>query len=301
MIMDTMTSLRVFCMVAELKSFAAAAKRLNLSPAMASKHVMHLESRLRVRLLNRTSRRVSLTESGALYFDQSRRTLEELDEVESAISNVAVSPRGTLRLSAPVWSASPCFVRMLAEYNRRYPDVCLNMDLSGRIVNLVDEGFDLALRATTRDRLDPGLIARPLTEIVFRLFGSPRYLERTGRPQTIPELSGHALLCYSGMNVGETLVLDGPDGQLKVAVRSVMLSENETILHMGAIHGMGLVFLPSWMVEADLAAGRLEAVLPEQVSFSNTLHAVYPSRKYLSAKVRTFIDFLASQLPPTAE
>jgi DNA-binding transcriptional LysR family regulator len=295
--MDTMTSLRVFCMVAELKSFSAAAKRLNLSPAMVSKHVLHLESRMGVRLLNRTSRHVSPTEPGALYFDQGRRMLDELDEVESAISNVAVTPRGTLRLSAPVWSASPCFVSTLAEYNHRYPDVCLDMDLSGRIVNLVDEGFDLALRATTRDRLDPGLIARPLMEIAFCLLGSPHYLERTGRPRNIAELSGHALLRYSGMNVGDNLMLDSPEGQLKVAIRTVMLSENETLLHMGAIQGMGLVFLPTWMVEADLASGRLEAVLPDEIRFSNTLHAVYPSRKYLSAKVRSFVDFLASQLP----
>lgn len=299
--MDTLISLRVFCMVAELKNFAAAAKRLNLSPAMASKHVMHLENGMGVRLLNRTSRHVSLTELGALYFDQARRMLDELDEVEAAISNVAVVPRGTLKLSAPVWTASPCFVSSLAEYGRRYPGVCLDLDLSGRIVNLVDEGFDLALRAITRDRLDPGLIARPLMEITFCLFGSPDYLERTGRPRTVAELAGHALLQYSGMNVGDHLLLDGPDGKLKVAVRTVMQSENETVLHMGAVQGMGLVFLPTWMVEVDLAAGRLEPVLPDTIRFSNTLHAVYPSRKYLSAKVRTFIDFLASEFPAGME
>jgi DNA-binding transcriptional LysR family regulator len=138
-------------------------------------------------------------------------------------------------------------------------------------------------------------------EITFCLFGSPDYLERTGRPRTVAELAGHALLQYSGMNVGDHLLLDGPDGKLKMAVRTVMQSENETVLHMGAVQGMGLVFLPTWMVEADLAAGRLEPVLPDTIRFSNTLHAVYPSRKYLSAKVRTFIDFLASEFPAGME
>ncbi|TXD91664.1 LysR family transcriptional regulator [Mitsuaria sp. TWR114] len=295
--MDTMISLRVFCLVAELKSFAAAGKRLNLSPAMVSKHVIHLENRIGIRLLNRTSRHVSLTEPGALYFAQAKSTLDGLDEVEAAISNVAVSPRGTLRLSAPVWTANTCFVSMLAEYNRRHPDVSLDMDLSGRIVNLVDEGFDLALRAMTRDRLDSGLVARPLMQVEFRLVGSPHYLKRMGRPKDFTELNGHALLRYSGVSIGENLGLDGPNGQQKISLRTVMLSENETVLHLAALQGMGLAFLPLWMVEADLAARRLELVLPDILRFGNTLHAVYPSRKYLSAKVRTFIDFLASQIP----
>lgn len=293
--MDTLTSLRVFCMVAELRSFAAAAKRLDLSPAMTSKHVMHLESRLGNRLLNRTSRHVSLTEAGALYFSQARATLEGFDEVEAAISNVTVTPRGTLKLSAPVWVASPRFTGLLADYHRRYPDVCLDMDLSGRIVNLVDEGFDLALRATRPDRLDPGLVARPLMQIEFGLMASPAYLERTGHPQAVSDLSGHALLRYSGMGSGNSLTLDSPEGPQTVIFRTIMQSENETVLHLAALEGMGVVFLPTWMAQTDIAQGRLKAVLPDVLNFKTTLHAVYPSRKYLSAKVRTFIDFLAAQ------
>ena len=293
--MDTLTSLRVFCTVAELKSFTAAADRLGISPAMASKHVMNLENRLGTRLLNRTSRRVSLTESGALYSNQSRQMLDDLEEVEAAISNTALAPRGILKLSAPVWTASSYFVDMLTEYNRRYPDVCLDIDLSGRIVNLVDEGFDLAMRAMTHDRLDPGLVARPITEIEFRLMASPNYLNQAGRPQRVAELDGHAMLRYSGIKVSDSMFLEGSDDQHKVRFRTVMQSDNETILHLGAVSGMGLVFLPKWMVEPDIEAGRLEMVLPETVGFVNTLHAVYPSRKYLSAKVRTFVDFMTAK------
>lgn len=295
--MDTLTSLRVFCTVAEAKSFTAAAKRLNLSPAMASKHVQHLESRTGVRLLNRTSRRVSVTESGALYLAQASEMLASLDEVEAAISNVAVTPRGTLRLSAPVWTATPFFVDLFAEYQQRHPDVALALDLSGRIVNLVDEGFDLALRATTPNRVDVGLVARPLMDVVFRLLASPEYLARAGRPGRIDELNGHRLLRYSEVNMGNQLVLDGPEGPQRVTFRSAMLSDNEMLLHLAALRGMGMVFLPTRMAEADLAAGRLEAVLPDTVRFATTLYAVYASRKYLSAKVRTFIDFLASRVP----
>lgn len=293
--MDTLTSLRVFCLAAELKSFSAAAKRLGLSPAMASKHVMHLEDRLGIRLLNRTSRRVSLTEPGLLYFNQAKQALDGLDEIEAAISNVTVTPRGVIRLSAPVWVASPPFTGMLSEYARRFPDVAFDMDLSGRIVNLVDEGFDLALRATSPDRLDPGLIARPLARIEFGLVGSPAYLDRTGRPARLAELNGHSLLAYGGMTPSGAMTFDGPDGRETVSFRPTLQSQNETLLHLAALEGMGLVFLPMWMAQADIAQGRLELVAPGVARFSTTLHAVYPSRKYLSAKVRTFIDFLAAR------
>lgn len=293
--MDTLTSLRVFCTVAELKSFTAAADRLGLSPAMASKHVMHLESRLGTRLLNRTSRHVSMTESGMLYLNQTRQMLDGLDEVEAAVSNVTVTPRGTLRLSAPVWAANTLVARMIAEYHHRYPDVRFDMDLSGRIVNLVDEGFDLALRATAPERLDPSLIARPLMQVAFHLVGSPAYLSRTGRPAAVADLNGHSLLAYSGMNSNGSIAVAGADGAQTVNFRPVMQSENEIMLHLAALEGMGLVFLPTWMTQDDVSDGRLEMVLPKAVTFNATLHAVYPSRKYLSAKVRTFIDFLASR------
>jgi DNA-binding transcriptional LysR family regulator len=293
--MDSLTSLRVFCLVAELRSFTAAGARLGLSPAMASKHVSHLENRLGTRLLNRTSRHVSLTEAGGLYFNQAKQMLDGLDEVEAAISNVTVIPRGTLRFSAPVWAASEWFTRMLGEYHQRYPDVSFDIDLSGRIVNLVDEGFDLALRAMAPDRLDPRLIARPLMEVPFHLVGSPAYLVRAGRPLKLSDLNGHALLMYSGVNSDGSLLPGSRAGEEAVKFRGVMRSENETMLRLAALEGLGLVFLPVWMTQSDIAERKLETVLPEEVKFSTTLHAVYPSRKYLSAKVRTFIDFLTSR------
>lgn len=293
--MDTYTSLRVFCLVAELRNFSAAARRLDLSAAMASKHVMHLEDRLGIRLLNRTSRKVSLTEPGTLYFNQVKQALDGLDEIEAALSNVTVTPRGVVRMSAPVWFASAHFAHILADYHQRYPDVTFDLDLSGRIVNLVNEGFDLALRATSPDRLDPGLIARPLTRVEFELVGAPAYLDRTGRPDRLTDLNGHALLQYGGMPLSGGVAFDGPAGRETVTFRTVIQSDNENMLHSAALEGMGLVFLPTWMASPNVAEGRLEPVLPQLAKFTTTLHAVYPTRKYLSAKVRTFIDFLAAR------
>lgn len=288
-------SIRVFCMVAELKSFTAAANRLGLSPAMVSKHVMRLENRLGTRLLNRTSRHVNLTEEGVLYFNQTRQLLDSLDEVEAAVSNVTVTPRGTLKLSAPVWLANTLIASTLAEYHQRYPDVILNMDFSGRIVSLVDEGFDLALRVTPPEQLDQGLVARPLMDVVFHLVGSTEYIKRTGRPTELRDLNGHALLLYSGTNWDGSFPVDDSKSGEKIKLRTIMRTENETMLHLAALEGMGLAYLPIWMAQQDIEKGRLEVLLPERLNFVASLYAVYPSRKYLSAKVRTFIDFISSR------
>ena len=289
--MDSLVSMRVFCLVAELKSFAAAAERLRMSPAMASKHVMQLEKRLGTRLLNRTSRRVSLSESGTLYFEQARQMLDSLDEVEAAVSKATVVPRGTLRLTAPVWMANTMFAGVLADYQARYPEVRLDVDLGGRLVNLVEEGFDLALRATGTP--DEALIARPITSVPFYMVAAPAFLKRAGRPATFADLSGIPLLHYA-LYPGESFSFTGEQGPERVKLDPVLRSGNETLLHMAALEGMGLAFLPKWLVADDIASGRLEQVMPGHIMFVGKLFAVYPSRKYLSAKVRTFIDFVAA-------
>ncbi|WFU25387.1 LysR family transcriptional regulator [Bradyrhizobium sp. CB1717] len=289
--MDSLVSMRVFCLVAELKSFAAAAQRLRISPAMASKHVMQLEKRLGTRLLNRTSRRVSLSESGTLYFEQARQMLDSLDEVEAAVSKATVVPRGTLRLTAPVWMANAIFAGVLADYQARYPDVRLDVDLSGRLVNLVEEGFDLALRATAAP--EEALIARPITNVPFYLVAAPTFLKRAGRPQTFADLSGQALLHYA-LYPGESFSLNKNGTVETVKLNPVLRSGNETLLHMAALEGMGFAFLPKWLVTEDIASGRLVHLLSDEAIFEGRLLAVYPSRKYLSAKVRTFIDFIAA-------
>ncbi|MDU6374866.1 MAG: LysR family transcriptional regulator, partial [Bradyrhizobium sp.] len=242
--MDTLVSIRVFCQVAELKSFAAAADRLGLSPAMASKHVMQLEQRLSTRLLNRTSRRVGLTEAGQVYFDQVRPMLESLDEVEAVVSKATVIPRGTLKVSAPVWFANPLFAGTLAAYRARYPDVVIDLDLSGRLVNLVDEGFDLALRVSAAP--GDGLIARPLTPVLMQLVAAPSYLAAAGRPKAVADLNGHAMLKYALYPL-RTITLSSPDGEVALAFKDVLISGNETLLHHAAVAGMGMAVLPRWL------------------------------------------------------
>jgi DNA-binding transcriptional LysR family regulator len=289
--MDTLVSIRVFCTVAELKSFTAAAERLGLSPAMASKHVMHLEERLSARLLNRTSRHVSLTETGALYFEQARQMVDGLDEVEAAVSQTVVAPKGRLRLSAPVWMANPLFVSLLADFRARFSDVTLEIDLSGRLVNLVEEGFDLALRVTASP--DPGLIARTIADAPFYFVASRKLLDRRGRPADPDDLAGEPLLAYSFVHADGVVTMGAGQARKTIKFTPVLQTGNETLMHYACLEGMGFSFLPKWLVSDDLAAGRLERVLPEQMFFAGKLLAVYPSRKYLSVKVRSFLDFIA--------
>ncbi len=288
--MDGLIGLRVFTLVAELRSFSEAADRLGLSPAMVSKHVQAVEARVGARLLNRTSRSVSLTEAGTLYLATVRSLIDGLDQTEAQLSQTALSPRGILKVSLPVWMANPAFARLLAAFRERNPEVTLDLDLSGRKVNLVDEGFDLALRVALT--LDDSLIAKRLATIRFVMIGAPQLLDRLGRPDSIEKLRGAPFLAYSAVAPdGRVRLGKGPDAP-ELQLRPVLISGNETLLHFAAREGVGLSFMPHWLIRDDLVAGVLEPVLPRELWPAVTLHAVYPNRSYLPAKVRSFLDFL---------
>lgn len=287
--MDTLPGIRTFCRVVECASFAGAARGLGISTAMASRHVMQLEQRLGCRLLNRTSRHVSLTEPGRLYFERCRQVLDDLDEAEASVSGAAAGARGLLKLTAPVWLANPTFMAVLADYQAAYPQVRLDIDLSGRMVNMVEEGIDLALRAGRIQ--SESLIARAIGRVEFFWVASPAYLQRAGRPQRLADLGEHRLLMYSLVPADSERVRNSMGG---ITLMPSLQSSNESLLHLGALQGMGLAMLPTWLVAQDLAAGRLEVVLPGEPQVEITLHGVYPSRRHLSSKVRSFLDFLCA-------
>ena len=277
--------------VAEHKSFAFVADRLSLSPAMTSKHVQHIEARVGARLLNRNSRNVSLTEAGERYLATVRPLLEGMDEAEAQLSETALAPSGTLKVSMPVWMANPSFAKILAAFHEENPDVILDLDLSGQNVNLVEEGVDLALRVAMT--LDDSLIARKLTDVEFPLVASPDFLDKLGRPSTVNDLTDAPFLIYSQIGTGNRIRYgQGPDA-LDIKFKAVLKSGNETLIHLAACEGMGYAFLPHWLAKDDLAEGILEAVLPEAAWPQVPLYAIYPDRSYLPAKVRSFLDFLA--------
>lgn len=289
--MDSLLSLRVFAAVAEAKSFAAVANRMGLSTAMTSKHIQHIEADVGARLLNRTSRSVSLTEAGAIYLQAVRPLLEGLDEVGAQLAQSALNPRGTLKISLPVWLAEPDFVRLLADYRKRYPEVMLDLDLSGRQVSMVEDGYDLALRVSPM--LDEGLIARRLANTTFRMVATPGLLDRIGRPKEIADLAGAPFLAYSAVSTGGRVRLGFGPNAPEVRMTPVLQSANETVLFQAALEGMGIAIMPHLAARTHLSEGRLEQLLPDLPMPTVNLSAIYPDRSYLPAKTRSFLDFLA--------
>lgn len=301
--MDRLTSLRVFREVVESGSFVAAAERLSMSPPMASKHLAQLEKSLGARLLHRSSRHLSLTEAGTAWYEQSRRALDLLDAAEAAIGQKSEAPRGQLKVSAPVWCATPRFARVLADYRERFPEVLIDMHLENRKVDLAADGYDLALRATQEP--SPALIARPLCRVPFHLAGTPAYLRRMGgsSPALPADVARLGAIVPSYVNL-DNLSLKGPGGRMFALRLTPAMRSDDTTLTLHAVRAdMGIAFLPEWLIDDDLAAGRLVRLLPDHAPHPVTLFAVYTSRQYMAPKLRSFIDFLGERLggqPPAA-
>lgn len=292
--MDRLTSLRVFREVVESGSFVAAAERLSVSAPMASKHVAQLEKSLGARLLHRSSRHLSLTEAGQAWYEQSRRALDLLDAAEAAIGQKNEAPRGQLKVSAPVWCATPRIARVLADYRERYPEVLVDMHLENRKVDLAADGYDLALRATQEP--SPALIARPLCRLQFHLVAAADYLARAGVPAVPADLAKLGAIVPSYVNI-EGLALKGPGGrQVPLRLQPVMRSDDTTLTLHAVRAGMGMAFLPEWLIDDDLTSGQLVRLVPEYTAPAVTLFAVYTSRQYMAPKMRSFIDFLAERL-----
>jgi DNA-binding transcriptional LysR family regulator len=291
--MDALTSLRVFREVVDAGSFVKAAERLDISTAMTSKHVANLEHQLGVRLLNRTTRHLSLTEAGSVYFEQCSEALDILQAAEAAVGAQTAHPQGVLKVTAPGWFATRKFADLLVAYRERYPEVLIDLRLENRFVDLVEEGYDMALRATSEP--SPSLIVRPLCKVPFMLTGEPGYLERHGTPRHPADLDRHRLILPTYTNI-ETVELSGPDGTFTVKNQAVFKT-NDTSMSLQLVRaGLGLAYFPEWIVAPELTAGNLVRVLPEYTAFSPSVYAVYTSRKYMTTKVRTFIDFLSESL-----
>jgi DNA-binding transcriptional LysR family regulator len=294
--MDTLLSMKVFRQVVESGSFVGAAERLNLSTAMTSKHLMHLEQHLGTRLLNRSSRSSSLTESGNLFFERCKAILEEVAEAELAVGSVSGVPRGTLRVTAPSWAATRLTVDLLAAYRQRCPEVVVNMSFEDRVVDLVSDGYDLAVRSTA-DELPAGLIARPLRPASFVFAASKEYLKRCGAPQSPADLANHDCIMIGN---GHSWALTGPNGNIEAPARVVLRFESMSVAVSHAVcAGIGLAPLPRMALEDPMFKDVLFPVLTKYPFKQRHIYAVYVSRKHLPLKIRTFVDHLVefSKIP----
>ena len=296
--MDTLLSMKVFRQVVESGSFVGAAERLSLSTAMTSKHLMYLEKHLGSRLLNRSSRRLSLTESGKLFFERCKVILEEVEEAELAVGSVSGVPRGTLRVTAPSWFATRRMVDMIAAYRQRCPEVVVDLSFEDRFVDLIEEGYDLALRATG-DEPPAGLIARPLRPMPFIIAASHEYLKRCGSPQSPADLAQHDSIMIGNV---QSWLLTGSSGDIEVPARAVLRFESMTVAVAHAVAaGIGLASLPGQMFEESAFTDVLCPVLSEHPLRQPHLYAIYVGRKHPPLKLRTFVDHLIEWtriLPP---
>ena len=297
--MDTLTSMKVFATVVEAGSFAAAADRLDLSRAMTSKHMAHLEKHLGARLLNRTTRRLSLTETGSIYFTHCQQILKDLEEAETAATQLTSVPRGTLRIAAPLEFGMMHIGPLLADFLSLYPEVTLDFSLDNRYIDLVEEGFDLAIRLGAT--LETGLIARKFATDSFVVCASPDYFRRNGVPRVPEDLVKHNCLNYSGLPTGTEWHFTSRDGEHTVRMDGNLRANNTDMLKRAALRNTGILVVPRFLVGPDIRAGRLQAVLTEYETRELSIYAVYPSRKYLSAKVRSFIDFVVSRFSPNPD
>ena len=290
--MDALTDIAVFVRVVERGSFTLAANDLALSRAVVSKYLSRLEDRLGARLLHRTTRRLSLTEAGATLFEASRGALERIEEAEAVVAQFQSKPRGRLRVSAPMSFGILHLGPAMADFARAYPEITLDVRLDDRFVNLVEDGFDVAVRIGALT--DSSLVARKLAVTRALACASPAYLAEHGEPETPEDLATHNCLVYSYL--ADLWRFTAPDGrEIPVAVKGSLRINNGIVLAEAAVAGHGILVTPSFYVAPLLRSGRLKQVLASYKVKEIGIHAVYPQRGHVPPKVRAFVDFLVQR------
>jgi DNA-binding transcriptional LysR family regulator len=293
---DTLSEMSVFSRVVATGSLSSAARELGLSPAMVSRRVSALEARLGVRLINRTTRSLRLTDEGASYYDTCIRLLAEIEEADAAVSAGRVEPQGTLKVALPASFGNRHITPLVPRFAARYPKVQLALSLSDRNVNLVEEGFDLAIRIAHLE--DSSLAARKLAPNRRIICASPGYLRRHGTPRTPDDLAGHN--CLSTTDFSTSWDYKGPDGTPgSVRVSGRYVCDNWEVLREWALAGLGVALKSTWDVRRHLEEGSLVSLCPGY-SFDTdvAIYAVYPHRRFLPAKTRVFIEFLVDSFGP---
>lgn len=290
--MDRVSSMLSFVKVVEHEGFSSAARQLNLATSVVTTHVKSLEERLGVRLLNRTTRSVSLTEVGREYYERCVQILSEIEDAEQAAQVLQSRPRGVLRLNTS--PGIPAVIApFIAEYATLYPEVTIHLTATSRMLDLVVQGYDLAIWYAAVP--DPSLIVRRLASYRVALCASPDYLAKHGRPQHPSDLAHHSCLIFYDSpqsKDGKDWIFTGPDGDFPVRVSGTLETNNPDTLKGAALRGQGLIWAPSPMIVEELRSGALVPVLSDFLPHEYPIEAYYPNREHLPAKVRTFIDLL---------
>lgn len=288
--MDKIETMKAFSAVVQEGSFAKAALRLNLSPQLVSKYVSQLEERLHTRLLNRTTRKVSITEAGSAYLLRCQQILIDIEEMESALSNLHKNVSGVLTISAPMSFGSKHLPKLLVDFQAQFPDVKIDLKLTDRKVDIVEEGIDIALRIGQLK--NSSLIAKRLTTIRIAICASPDYLKKNGVPKTPQELQHHAYLKYSYSD-NAMLFAQFDKYAHDIKLDNTIICNNGDLLVNAAIYGGGIIIQPTFIAGEAIFAGKLKEILTEYEPQPIGLYAVYPHRRFLASKVRSFVDFIS--------
>ena len=294
--MNKFEAMRVFAKVVETHGFSAAARELGISRSAVSKSVSQLEENLGAQLLNRTTRFVSPTETGAAYYDRAITILAELDSADAMVHDLQGTPRGSIRLNAPMSFGTLHLGSALADFMKMYPGVRVEATLNDRFVDPVAEGFDLTIRIG--DLADSSLVAKKLAPARRVLCAAPDYLKKHAQPEKPVDLKYHNCLHYGYLITGNTWHLEGPDGKHRVLINGSLCSNNAEIILAGALKGDGIALLPTFIAGSELQEGQLVSVLPDYQAPEINIYALYPPNRHLSAKLRLLIDFLATRFGP---
>lgn len=292
--MDRLSEMEAFATVVDQGGFTDAAKKLGISKSAVSKHVSALEARLGARLLNRTTRRVSPTEIGLAYYDRARRVLNDAGEADALVTSMQSAPSGLLRISVATDFGVNLLSPVLGEFLQEHPEITVNMVLNNRYVELISEGFDMAIRVGELE--DSSLRARKLTETTKRMIAAPSYFEKYGRPSRIDDLNDHKLLHYANSATSAVWKIKAPSGE-KRQVRTagwLTVNDGQSLLN-AAVSGLGIAYLPSFLYADVMKAGLVEEAIPDLPVEMHGIYAVYPPGRFTQPKVRAFIDFLVSR------
>ena len=292
--MDKFGEMRTFVAVVDAGSFVQAADALDISKAAVSRHVADLEQRLGVRLLQRTTRKLSLTEEGRAFHARCKNLLGELEEAEAEITSKSVEASGLVKINVPVSFGLLHLAPLWPAFMAKHPKVTLDVNLSDRMVDLVEEGYDMAVRIARLP--SSSLISRKLASTRLILCASPTYLKKHSKPKHPSELADHAVLSYSLLVMGEQWEFEGPEGNLTVAINPVLRTNSGDTCRAAALGHQGIILQPSFIVGDDLRKGTLVELMPKYRALDFGIYAIYPSRRYVSPKVRVLIDYLSSAM-----
>jgi DNA-binding transcriptional LysR family regulator len=294
--MDKLTSMKVFCRVVTRENFSQAARELRLSPAMVTKHIAALEEQLGIRLLNRTTRRVSATEAGLRYFDSCKRLLSDIEDAEASLSELGSTVSGQLRISAPMDFGVMHLSPAIGCYLNRYPKVQIDIDYQDRRIDLIEEGFDLAIRIGKLP--DSSLVSQRIMPSRIVLCAAPAYLEQYGTPQTPQDLRDHNCLTYSYSSTNNDWLFKKGEERFSVKVSGRLNANNGRALVAAAVNGLGIVEKPYFMVQEYLQSGQLVELFEQYTHSEVNIYAVYTHRQFLPAKISTFVAFIKDYFNP---